>query len=105
MRPAEALADHRNAVPTLSLSARYGLRNARICGPAARGDDRDGCHLDLLVEAIPELTTLLDIVGMTQEAGAMPGVPVVVRTLEDIHQRFDIDQRFRARVVRDARPL
>jgi uncharacterized protein len=97
MRPSEALQRHRDAL--LALSARYGLRNVRVFGSAARGDDEDGSDLDLLVDPTPDATTLLDVVAMKDDAQKLLGVSVDVRTIADIHERF------RARVTRDAKPL
>jgi len=97
MRPSEALQRHRDAL--LALSARYGLRNVRVFGSAARGEDQDGSDLDLLVDPTPDATTLLDVVAMKDDAQKLLGVSVDVRTIADIHERF------RARVTRDAKPL
>lgn len=97
MRPSEALQHHRDAL--LALSARHGLRNVRVFGSAARGEDQDGSDLDLLVDPTPDATTLLDVVSMKDDAQKLLGVPVDVRTIADIHERF------RARVTRDAKPL
>jgi predicted nucleotidyltransferase len=97
MRPSEALQHHRDAL--LVMSARYGLRNLRVFGSAARSEDRDGSDLDLLVDPTPDATTLLDIVSMKDDAQKLLGVSVDVRTLADIHERF------RERVIKDAKPL
>ncbi|MGA3403595.1 MAG: nucleotidyltransferase family protein [Acetobacteraceae bacterium] len=97
MRPSQALQHHREAL--LTLSTRHGLRNVRVFGSAARSEDRDGSDLDLLVDPTPDSTTLFDIVAMKEEAQKLLGVSVDVRTIADIHERF------RARVIKDAKPL
>jgi uncharacterized protein len=48
MRPSEALAKHRNEV--LAILARYPVSNPRVFGSVARGEDKEGSDLDLLVE-------------------------------------------------------
>jgi len=66
MRPSESVQHHRDAL--LALSARHGLHNVRVFGSAARGEDRDGSDLDLLVDATPDAITLLDVVAMKDDA-------------------------------------
>jgi predicted nucleotidyltransferase len=97
MRPSEALRHHRDAL--LALCARHGLRNVRVFGSAARGEDHDGSDLDLLVDPTPDVTTLFDVIGMKDDAQKLLGLPVDVRTIADINERF------RARMTKDAKPL
>jgi hypothetical protein len=97
MRPSEAWQHHRDAL--LALSARYGLRNVRVFGSAARSEDQDGSDLDLLVDPTPDATTLFDVVSMKDDAQKLLGVSVDVRTIVDIHERFC------DRVTKDAKPL
>ena len=96
MRPSIALADHRDALRKLSV--RYSVRNPRIFGSVARGDDGERSDLDLLVDSSPE-TTLLRLAELQIEAEALLGVPVDVRTIEDLPARI------RDSVLREARPL
>jgi predicted nucleotidyltransferase len=97
MRPSIALTRNRDALA--ALSARHRLTNVRVFGSVLRGEDTDGSDLDLLVDAVPEVTTLLDLVRMEREAAALLGVPVDIRTPDDLHESF------RDRVVSEARPL
>lgn len=48
MRPSEALAKHRDEV--LAIIARYPVRNPRVFGSVARGEDLEGSDIDILVE-------------------------------------------------------
>jgi predicted nucleotidyltransferase len=96
MKPSIALADHRDALRTLS--ARYTVRNPRVFGSVARGDDGEESDLDLLVDSSPN-TTLLRLAELQIEAEVLLGVPVDVRTLEDLPLRI------RDSVLREARPL
>jgi predicted nucleotidyltransferase len=97
MRPSIAL--DRNRTALAALVARHRLVNARVFGSVARGEDAEASDLDLLVDPVPDLTTLFDVVALKAEAARLLGVPVDVRTVEDIHERF------RSRVLREARPL
>jgi len=96
MRPSIALADHRDALR--KLSARCSVRNPRIFGSVARGDDGERSDLDLLVDSSPE-TTLLRLAELQLEAEALLGVRVDVRTIEDLPARV------RESVLREARRL
>ena len=59
--------------------ARYPVRSARIFGSAARGDDRDGSDLDILVEPT-DATTLFDLAGLKLDLEALLDVRVNVAT-------------------------
>jgi predicted nucleotidyltransferase len=96
MKPSTALAHHRDALRRLS--ARYPMRNPRVFGSAARGDDNERSDLDLLVDSTPD-TTLLRLAEFQIEAEALLGVPVDVRTPEDLPPRIRTD------VLREAFPL
>ncbi|MBI5122070.1 MAG: nucleotidyltransferase family protein [Rhodospirillales bacterium] len=99
MRPSIALASDANRKALALLSERHRLTNLRVFGSVARGEDQDGSDLDLLVDPLPDLTTLFDIVALKSEAESLLGVPVDVRTLDDLHVSI------RARVLGEARPL
>ena len=50
MRPSEILAAKADEIR--EIVARYPVRNPRIFGSAARGDDEEGSDLDLLVDPL-----------------------------------------------------
>ena len=77
MRPSEALARHRDAV--LAIIARYPVRNPRVFGSAARGDDNDESDLDILVERVGPMT-YFDIFRLEDELKDLLGCPVEVFT-------------------------
>lgn len=54
---------------------RHGVTNARIFGSVARGEDREGSDLDLMVDFGPG-TSLIDVVGIQMELEAILGAPV-----------------------------
>ncbi|MBF0269103.1 MAG: nucleotidyltransferase family protein [Alphaproteobacteria bacterium] len=99
MRPSIALASDANRKALAKLSERHRLTNIRVFGSVARGEDGESSDLDLLVDPLPDLTTLFDIVALKSEAESLLGVPVDVRTLEDLHVSI------RARVLGEAKPL
>lgn len=53
-RPSEAAATHRDEI--LTVLARHGMTGVRVFGSAARGTDRPGSDLDLLVDMGPTVT-------------------------------------------------
>lgn len=96
MKPSEALSLERDAVHRIARA--YGLRNVRVFGSVARGEDTEGSDIDLLVEAPPG-TTLLDLVGMQYEIEDLLGVPVDILTDEELPPKV------RARICQDARAV
>lgn len=62
------VSEHRAEV--LEVLERHGVRNARVFGSVARGDDRDDSDVDLLVE-LPRNTGLLSIARIEAELEAI----------------------------------
>jgi predicted nucleotidyltransferase len=54
----------------LALAARHGMRNVRVFGSVARGDDRPDSDIDLLVDVEPG-RSLLDVIGFEQDLGQL----------------------------------
>jgi predicted nucleotidyltransferase len=73
----ESLAHFRREI--LELAARHGARNVRVFGSVARGDDRPGSDVDLLVDVEPG-RTLLDVIGFEQDLQELLGRRVEVLT-------------------------
>lgn len=96
MRPSEALSANRARVRQIVLSHR--VSNVHVFGSAARGDDLENSDLDLLVEPTAE-TTLFDIGAIRFELKQLLGVDVDVLTPNALPDKF------RAQVMRDARPV
>ena len=78
--------------------ARYPVRNPRVFGSVARGDDKEGSDIDILVDPL-ETTSLYDIAGLELELGDLLGVKV------DVTTPGGIAPDMRERVLRDQRPL
>ena len=61
----------------LGIAARYGARNIRVFGSAARGEARSDSDIDLLVDLEPG-RSLLDHVGLWQDLEELLGCRVDV---------------------------
>ena len=72
----------------------HGVTKAALFGSLARGDATDRSDVDLLVN-FEEGRTLLDLIGLRQEAASLLGRDVDVVTYDSIHPRF------RANVLRE----
>lgn len=95
-RPSVTLRDHRERV--LEIAREFGATNVRVFGSAARGTDREGSDIDLLVD-MDDRATLFTLTGFEQALSALLGVPVDVRT------PAEISRYIRDRVLAEARPL
>lgn len=96
MRPSEILAAKADEVR--AIIARYPVRNPRIFGSVARGDDAEGSDLDLLVEPLRG-TTYFTLAKLQLELEELLGVEI------DIATPGAIGPRLAERVNRDLRPL
>lgn len=96
MRPSEALARNRDKV--LEILSRYPVKNPKVFGSVARGEDTENSDLDLLVEKAGPLT-YPDIIGIQSEIGAAIGATV------GIHTRGEFREKSLQRIDADARDL
>ena len=96
MRPSEALATHRNRL--LEIAAARGARNIRVFGSAAKGLDKEGSDLDLLVDVAPG-TSLVRIVGLQLDIAEALGVKVDLCTERELHPDL------KASILADSRPV
>jgi len=87
---------HRNRLK--AAAERHGVRDLRVFGSVARGDENPESDIDFLVDLDPG-RTLLDLIGFRQEAGDILGVEV------DVAAPRMMKERVRARAVREARPI
>lgn len=69
----------------LDLARRYGARNVRVFGSVARGEARPDSDVDLLIDLEPG-RTLLDLIGLRQDASELLGVDVDVVTLDMLRE-------------------
>jgi predicted nucleotidyltransferase/DNA-binding XRE family transcriptional regulator len=77
---------------------RHGVRDLRVFGSVARGDETPESDVDFLVDLEPG-RTLLDLIGFQQDAADILGMGVDVATPRMMKERV------RARAMRDARPV
>jgi predicted nucleotidyltransferase len=89
---------YQNRQAILQIAARHGARNVRLFGSVARGEDRPGSDVDLLVDMEPD-RSLLDVVGLGQDLEELLDRRVDVLTAASLHPRI------RARVIAESRPL
>lgn len=61
MKPSQKIQQHQQKIQ--ELAQQFGIKNLRIFGSVAKGEDTENSDLDLLVEASPT-TTLFDIFGL-----------------------------------------
>ncbi len=74
------------------------MRDLRVFGSVARGDETPESDIDLLVDLDPE-RTLLDLIGFQQGAEGILGAGV------DVASPRMMKERVRARALREARPV
>ena len=98
MLPSQALAAQRSHILALALAAARGARSLHVFGSVARGLDREGSDLDLLVD-VPPGTSLLDIVGLQLDIEDALGCKVDLCTERELHPEL------KARILAEARPL
>jgi len=96
MKPSVALASRRDTVR--EMAGRFRTANVRVFGSVLHGDDSDDSDLDLLVDPLPG-ATLFDLGGFQVELEALLGVPV------DLLTPGDLPEKFRARVLAEAKPV
>jgi uncharacterized protein len=72
-----SLAHLREAI--LDAATRHGVRNVRVFGSVARGDDRSDSDIDFLVD-VDAGRTLLDVIALEQDLQALLGRRVEVLT-------------------------
>jgi predicted nucleotidyltransferase/DNA-binding XRE family transcriptional regulator len=77
---------------------RHGVRDLRVFGSVARGDESPESDVDFLVDLDPG-RTLLDLIGFQQEAEDILGLAV------DVAAPRMMKGRIRARVIREARAV
>jgi predicted nucleotidyltransferase/DNA-binding XRE family transcriptional regulator len=85
-------------VELLRILARYGLRDARLFGSVARGDENPDSDVDLLVD-VPEGVGLVTLGRCQAEVEALLGVRV------DLVPASDLRATVAAEVLREAVPL
>nr|CAD6409602.1 nucleotidyltransferase [Rhizobium sp. Q54] len=97
MRPSEVLEKNREAIR--EATKRFNAANPRVFGSVARGEDRDGSDLDILVDALPG-STLFTLGGLYSELETiMNGVRV------DLLTPGELPESIRSRVLAEAKAI
>ena len=92
------MALRQNRERILALARDYGASNVRVFGSAARGSDREGSDVDLLVD-MDDRATLFALAGLERALTDLLGVRVDVRT------PAEISHYIRDRILAEARTL
>ncbi len=79
----------------LGLAAKFGVRNVRVFGSVARGEERPDSDIDLLVDMEPG-RSLFDLVGCWQ------GMEDLMHCRVDMVTEKGLKQRVRGSVLQDA---
>lgn len=85
MKPSQKIQQHQQKIQ--ELAQKFGMKNLRIFGSVAKGEDTENSDLDLLVEASPT-TTLFDICGLQIELEELLNLKVDVVTDNSLPLRF-----------------
>ncbi|MCZ7370034.1 MAG: nucleotidyltransferase family protein [Candidatus Methanoperedens sp.] len=96
MNIAELLKVRRNEI--LRIAAKYGARNVRLFGSAARGEALQDSDIDLLVDLEPG-RSLFDLGGLLMDLQDLLACKVDVVTERGLRPRI------RERVLKEAKPL
>ncbi|MGQ9592251.1 MAG: nucleotidyltransferase family protein [Planctomycetota bacterium] len=96
MTASELLREKREEI--LRVCAKYGVRNVRVFGSAARGEAGAGSDIDLLVEFEPG-RSLLEEAGLVAELEELLGCKVDVVTEKGLYWLL------RRRILKEARTL
>ena len=85
MKPLQKIRQHQQKI--LELAEQFGIKNLRIFGSVAKGQDTENSDLDLLVEASPT-TTLFDICALQIELEELLNLKVDVATDNSLPPKF-----------------
>jgi predicted nucleotidyltransferase len=97
MKPSEALQLHRDAIRRIVES--NNATNPRVFGSVVHGDDSENSDLDILVDEIDGLTTLISLARIQVAIQTLTGVKT------DVLTALDLPARFRPQVVVEAQPI
>jgi predicted nucleotidyltransferase len=96
MKP--SIAFERNRALVRQVVGRYRITNPRLFGSVLHGTDRDGSDIDILVDILPG-ASLGDLIGPEEDLTALLGVPVNIKTPNELSKYFRSD------VLAEAEPV
>ncbi len=97
MKPSEVLEQNREAIR--EATKRFNAANPRVFGSVARGEDKDGSDLDILVDALPGMT-LFDLGGLQHELEQL-----LAGTKVDVATPGALRDRMRNRIMAEAKAI
>lgn len=97
MKPSESLEIHREGIRRIV--ERNGARNPRIFGSVLHNNDTEGSDIDILVDAIQGVTTLISLVHIQREIEKLTGFKVDVTTPGSLRESI------RDRILGEAKPI
>ena len=96
MKPSELIAARRDKI--LAIAAAHGASNVRVFGSVAKGVDKEGSDVDLLVDVRPG-TSLFQFAGLQLDIEDALGMKVDLCTEAQLHPKL------KNRILSEARPL
>ena len=96
MKPSEVLERNREAIR--EATKRFNAANPRVFGSVARGEDKDGSDIDILVDALPG-STLFTLGGLQTELETLLKVKV------DLVTSGGLRETMRDRILSEAAPI
>lgn len=96
MKPSVAFENNRALVR--EVVGRYRLTNPRLFGSVLHGTDTDESDIDILVDILPG-ASVIDLVGPEEELTTLLGVPVHIKTPNELSKYFRED------VLAEAEPV
>jgi predicted nucleotidyltransferase len=97
MRPSQILQKRREEIRRIILA--HDAVNPRVFGSVARGEDTEQSDLDVLVDPVDGKTSLITLIRLKRALESALGVKA------DVLTPLSINERYRDRVLKDARVI
>ena len=97
MRPSQILQKRREEIRRIILA--HDAVNPRVFGSVARGEDTEQSDLDVLVDPVDGKTSLITLIQLKRALESALGVKA------DVLTPLSINERYRDRVLKDARVI
>lgn len=97
MKPSQILQKRREEIRRIILA--HDAVNPRVFGSVARGEDTEQSDLDVLVDPVDGKTSLITLIRLKRALESALGVKA------DVLTPLSINERYRDRVLKDARAI
>lgn len=97
MKPSQILQKRREEIRRIILA--HDVVNPRVFGSVARGEDTEQSDLDVLVDPVDGKTSLITLIRLKRALESALGVKA------DVLTPLSINERYRDRVLKDARAI